>query len=108
MNTEIVEKIANAVLYEGYILYPYRASAIKNQQRWNFGTLGPGEFMQTECLVNGTADSLLDVKVRFLQTIAREGQVWNEAIDRSVPVLGLRMNGLTHTETFGSDSDIQG
>ncbi len=40
-NLDHVEKIAEAVLYEGYMLYPYRASAIKNQQRWNFGVLCP-------------------------------------------------------------------
>ncbi len=59
-----VEKIANAVLYEGYMLYPYRPSAVKNQQRFNFGVLYPREYcelqtgseaweMQTECLVLG-------------------------------------------------------
>ena len=32
-----MEEIANAILYEGYMLYPYRASSVKNQQRWNFG-----------------------------------------------------------------------
>ena len=41
MNFDGVEKIAAAILYEGYILYPYRATAIKNRQRWNFGTLYP-------------------------------------------------------------------
>ena len=41
MNFATVEKIANAVLYEGYILYPYRPSSTKNRQRWNFGTLYP-------------------------------------------------------------------
>jgi hypothetical protein len=33
--------IADAVLYEGYLLYPYRASSSKNQNRWQFGVLGP-------------------------------------------------------------------
>ena len=33
--------VADAVLYEGYVLYPYRASARKNQLRWQFGVLGP-------------------------------------------------------------------
>ena len=33
--------IADAVLYEGYLLYPYRASSGKNQSRWQFGVLGP-------------------------------------------------------------------
>ena len=33
--------IADAVLYEGYVLYPYRASSRKNQVRWQFGVLAP-------------------------------------------------------------------
>ncbi|MGH9072785.1 MAG: hypothetical protein ACRDZQ_01495, partial [Acidimicrobiales bacterium] len=33
--------VADAVLYEGYVLYPYRASAQKNQARWQFGVLAP-------------------------------------------------------------------
>ena len=57
MNREVVEKIANAVLYEGYMLYPYRASSIKNRQRFNFGVLYPQGFdtslQRTECLVCG-------------------------------------------------------
>src|SRR6266436_4213546 len=82
MNLALVEKIANAVLYEGYILYPYRPSAVKNQQRWNFGALCPRNYseaqsgtevwaMQTECLVEGEPGTTLDVKVRFLQLLER-------------------------------------
>ena len=78
MNTKLVEDIASAVLYEGYLLYPYRASAIKNQQRWNFGVLYPREYaekqsgadawkMQTECLVTADSAAKLEVRVRFLQ-----------------------------------------
>src|SRR5690606_10469219 len=33
--------IADAVLMEGYALYPYRASAPKNHYRWTFGVLAP-------------------------------------------------------------------
>ncbi|WP_053960307.1 hypothetical protein [Sulfobacillus thermosulfidooxidans] len=40
------EKIADAVLYEGYALYPYRPSAIKNQQRWTFGRIVPEIYHQ--------------------------------------------------------------
>ena len=36
-----VRTIADAVLYEGYLLYPYRATSGKNQSRWQFGVLGP-------------------------------------------------------------------
>ncbi len=82
MNLNHVEKIAEAVLYEGYMLYPYRASAVKNQQRWNFGVLCPRHYseaqngleawtMQTECLLQADSSTLLNVKVRFLQIVNR-------------------------------------
>ena len=80
MNLDRVEKIAEAVLYEGYMLYPYRPSSIKNQQRWNFGVLYPPSYceqqtgaeastMQTQCLVQATAATRLTVKLRFLQIV---------------------------------------
>ena len=83
MNLERVEKIADAVLYEGYILYPYRSSSVKNRQRWNFGALCPPAYtqaqgeteschMQTECLVSGDGRATLDLKVRFLHLLSRE------------------------------------
>ncbi|HET6325840.1 MAG TPA: hypothetical protein VFG04_14280 [Planctomycetaceae bacterium] len=82
MNLELAKKIADAVLYEGYILYPYRASAIKNRQRFNFGVLMPGAWaahqqsgetgrLQTESLIEGESPRI-DVRVRFLQLISRE------------------------------------
>ncbi len=70
MNWEPLEKIANAVLYEGFLLYPYRKSSVKNQHRWHFGTVGPGRpdpsMMQTQCLVKAPARQSL-TKIRFLQ-----------------------------------------
>jgi hypothetical protein len=82
MKLEQVKEIANAVLYEGYLLYPYRQSAIKNRQRWTFGVVYPqdysrasGEiepwFMRTECLLKAPADARLDVHVRFLHLLMR-------------------------------------
>jgi hypothetical protein len=82
VNLGCVEKIAEAVLYEGYMLYPYRASAVKNRQRWNFGVLCPRAYcehqdgsdawmMQTECLLQSGANARLEVEVRFLQIINR-------------------------------------
>jgi hypothetical protein len=82
MNLATVDKIAKAVLYEGYMLYPYRPSSVKNQQRWNFGVLCPQAYseaqngteawtMQTECLVEGSSLTGLEVRVRFLQLVAR-------------------------------------
>jgi len=70
------------VLYEGYMLYPYRISSIKNRQRWNFGVLYPASYcelqsgfeassLQTECLLKTTPFTRLTVKVRFLQIVKR-------------------------------------
>jgi len=39
MNAQRVEDIAIAAIYEGHILYPYRASALKNRKRFNFGVV---------------------------------------------------------------------
>uniref|UniRef100_Q01S88 Uncharacterized protein n=1 Tax=Solibacter usitatus (strain Ellin6076) TaxID=234267 RepID=Q01S88_SOLUE len=70
MKRELVEKIADAVLYEGYMLYPYTASSLKNQKRWNFGVLAPAESgtgeMRTECLMTAGEACELEVRVRFL------------------------------------------
>jgi len=88
MNTKLVDDIASAILYEGYLLYPYRASAIKNQQRWNFGVLYPREYaekqsgadawkMQTECLAIADASAKIEVRVRFLR-LSGEGAVEGE------------------------------
>ena len=89
MNWDQVKRIADAVLYEGYILYPYRASSVKNRQRFNFGVLVPkacGEAqssgdaceMRTECLVAGDAPSV-EVRVRFLQLVSRKVERLSEA-----------------------------
>lgn len=92
MSRKLVEDIANAVLYEGYLLYPYRRSAVKNQQRFNFGVLYPPAFgesssMRTECLAEMSTHTELNVMVRFLQLFEREDK-WQEAEERSVTGAG--------------------
>ena len=80
--TDPVEKIAAAVLYEGYVLWPYRRSAQKNQKRWTFGGVYPRAYseaeggndpwlMQTQCLVVGEKPTV-EVKVRFLHVVQRQ------------------------------------
>ena len=45
MNLNAIRSVANAILYEGYMLYPYRPSALKNRsQGWTFGTLLPRQY----------------------------------------------------------------
>jgi hydrogenase maturation protease len=79
MSVDRIRAIADAVLYEGYLLYPYRPSSIKNRQRWTFGGVFPADFagkqgdaaeMQTEVLVEGR-DPSIDVHIRFLQVLDR-------------------------------------
>jgi hypothetical protein len=105
VNGRLVEEIANAVLYEGYLLYPYRPSALKNQQRFNFGVVSPREhaqageggwFIHTECLARADGRCELGVRVRFLHLTSRtvesrevRGEVlpsWQEAVERDVPL----------------------
>jgi hypothetical protein len=82
VNPALVDGIVKAVLYEGYMLYPYRPSSVKNQQRFNFGVVYPRAYseaqhgtdawtMQTECLVKDQEAARCLVKVRFLRMVAR-------------------------------------
>ncbi|MFF8870632.1 hypothetical protein [Streptomyces massasporeus] len=80
--------VADAVLYEGYLLYPYRRSSTKNRVRWQFGVLFPRDwveadgpvtpgvsgsadswYQQTECVlrVRQPGSARVRVRVRYLQ-----------------------------------------
>ncbi|HZQ76405.1 MAG TPA: hypothetical protein VFE55_03680 [Acidimicrobiia bacterium] len=119
MSIETARRIADTVLYEGYILYPYRASHGKNASgvRWQFGVLVPRRhaeahplpagalpeagtvsgavetwFQQTECIVEPGDGAGIDVRLRFLQLQAR--QVEEAAADGSfVAVESLTVGG---------------
>jgi hypothetical protein len=83
MTRNRIERIVDAVLYEGYMLYPYRPSSVKNRQRWNFGVVVPEPYcrsvdpseravLKTECLLEGGPDTTVEISVRFLQLVKRE------------------------------------
>jgi hypothetical protein len=67
--------VADAVLYEGYLLYPYRATSSRNQSRWQWGVLGPAgaadagigedDTIAAQFLVDGV--QAITLVVRFLQ-----------------------------------------
>jgi hypothetical protein len=111
MSLDEVRRIADAVLYEGYILYPYRASSQKNQSRWQFGVLMPPGYtavdpsensaLQAECVFEHYGDPAAEVTVRFLQVQRRRTEatsdapgaldplgpaVWDEAVEREATV----------------------
>jgi hypothetical protein len=113
-----IRAVADAVLYEGYLLYPYRATSSKNQMRWQFGVLGPqgaeaagiGEdsHLSLQCLVDlgsiglrpverGGNESIenahagLTVHVRFLQLQQRRAER-ADARGRYLSVTELRVD----------------
>jgi hypothetical protein len=82
MNGSNLKQLADAVLYEGYNLYPYRPSALKNRLRWMFGCVLPKPWCelhpvgerwnsQTQCLLVGGLHASVEVQVRFLQPTMR-------------------------------------
>ncbi|MFI7500982.1 hypothetical protein ACIBVL_21270 [Streptomyces sp. NPDC049687] len=84
----LARQVADAVLFEGYVLYPYRASAAKNRLRWQFGVLVPPawgadceehDFQHTECLMEPRRGATLSVEVRFLR--ARRRAVQRSCLD---------------------------
>src|SRR3954471_2327852 len=88
-----VRQIADAVLYEGYILWPYRRSAMKNTRRWTFGGVYPRAWsesghpddrslMQAQVLVLGSPD--VEVSVRFLHVVRRQILLDGEPVDELV------------------------
>jgi len=123
------QAVADAVLYEGYLLYPYRASAAKNQIRWQWGVLMPAGYSderssaRSEVLVEPADGDVLHVRVRFLQLQARTVEVgssvvpsamvngieyltWDEAVDRSVDVV-LPFASLPCSEPFTVDGGVE-
>lgn len=115
MSSDMVDKIARAVLYEGYLLYPYRQSALKNQQRWNFGVLYPPawaasqtgsdrSYFQMECLALCSEQASLDVSLRFLEVLP------SEAIERRVvldPLLVTELAASPRREMFAPAGEIE-
>ena len=96
---DVAREVADAVLYEGYLLYPYRASAKKNQNRWQWGVLVPPAYAtaghgehttsHTECLLEPGADPVLHLRLRFLQLQHRSGGTgpvpeFDEAVEREI------------------------
>jgi len=124
---EAARAVADAVLYEGYLLYPYRRSAAKNQVRWQFGVLVPRDVLdeaapqrptvagsadswrqQTQMLLEAPGDAFLHVRLRFLQ-------LQHRAVERTdadggwQPVDRLEVDGRLHVafdEALAREADL--
>lgn len=114
MNREMVDRIVAATLYEGYILYPYRPSSVKNQVRWTFGGVYPREYSDavegaepwaatTECLLRGGDDASVEVAVRFLHVVTRTAA----RLDAPSPAPPANdVTGLREVEAFAIDGRV--
>ena len=119
MSLDEVRRVADAVLYEGYILYPYRASSQKNRSRWQFGVLMPPAYAaadpsetttaRAECVFTRDGEPSVNVVVRFLQVQRRTcpgpggPDTWDEAVEReaSITVAGAALFGDGTAAPFG-------
>ena len=105
MNFEDAKKVADAVLFEGYVLYPYRASSAKNRVRWQFGVVAPKVWstaggseawdQQTQCLFEADDQAVLEVRVRFLHVQAKVVEAAG-ADGTFTPVETVSVDGLSH------------
>jgi hypothetical protein len=118
MSFDAVERIADAILYEGYVLYPYRASAAKNRFRWQFGVVAPrpphddGEpwFTQTECLARldrhtVTGDARLSVRVRYLRP-QPTATGWLEGVPHAIDIEPIALGTLPTTRRVSLDAGV--
>jgi len=97
--------VADAVLYEGYVLYPYRASAQKNQLRWQFGVLAPPDYarssgaerwsMCSEVIVDPGNRPRLTVRIRCLQLQHRDVDATADGGSSFRPIDSLSIDGST-------------
>ncbi|AEV76078.1 hypothetical protein MycrhN_5610 [Mycolicibacterium rhodesiae NBB3] len=127
--------VADAVLYEGYLLYPYRATSGKNQSRWQFGVVGPpgasdagigeSDSLSAQFLVDGAG--ALTLVVRFLQLQHRRAErdigggtfepvdeltsgaqswvTWDEAVERELVFGPYELGGLIQPRILAIDID---
>jgi hypothetical protein len=126
---EQLSAVADAVLYEGYLLYPYRRSSPKNRVRWQFGVLLPRNwverdgpvtvgvagsadswYQQTECLLRtGGSDAVLRVRVRYLQMQHKQvEETGRDGRHRAVETLrtGDGTTHLTFDEAVPRETDL--
>lgn len=106
--------VADAVLYEGYVLYPYRASAAKNRIRWQFGVLVPPtvaaadaserSVMRTECVAqplaagSGRPGAQIHLRARFLQVQRRSVEAVSGPGPSFTPAGRLEVGGALHLD----------
>ncbi|WP_260477767.1 hypothetical protein [Nonomuraea sp. WAC 01424] len=125
---DAVRAIADAILYEGYLLYPYRRSSGKNRVRWQFGVLVPPVWaqvrglngagvagsaeswrQQTECLLEPAGETAIELRIRFLHQQRR--QVLRRADDGTLSPVDSLQDGprleLSFDEAVPREFDVR-
>jgi hypothetical protein len=98
--SEAVEELLDALLYEGYALYPYTPGAVKNATPTPFGIAYPPAYaganppardhLRMECAVEAGPDTEVEASVRFLHS-SGEGHT---AVERRVELPRVRLHDL--------------
>ena len=113
MSLPVARQLAHALMFEGYVLYPYRQSSLKNQKRVVFGSLCPAAFaeasgqrcgVRAEVLIAGPS---VQVEVLFLHWASRSDPGsgagrWLEALERRVQVGPLSCSALASAPEVSS------
>ena len=112
MSLETARTIADAILYEGYILYPYRASHGKNrsQVRWQFGVLVPQAFARANPLPPGSetlASTRETTAAAILPTRRGPGSTTVVSVTCVPPGSGSRCHWLVTRPTTGGSPAIE-
>jgi hypothetical protein len=99
----IIAEIASTLLYEGYSLFPYHRSAIKNQKPIPFGVVYPSLYhvnntlfaacMQAECIVLGPADLSIEPVINFLHLVKPNGSGW-QTVERKIKIKACLVSAL--------------
>ena len=90
------DSVADAILYEGYMLYPYRRSALKNQHRWTFGVVEPGVVpVVCECLAVASPSTAIRAVLRYFRVEDDEPHLTEVTIDHIAPGVPHAGDGLT-------------
>lgn len=99
MSFERAQRLADAVLLEGYVLYPYRPDTTKNRYRWTFGVVAPRRWserggcepwwLRAQVLVAGEAPAVR-ARLRFMRVVERRVEERVGAAYRRVERLDVR------------------
>ena len=123
MSFDKAAAVADAVLFEGYALYPYRPSSVKNVERWQFGVVAPRAvaeesgcdpwWVEAQCLLEGR-DAQVKGRLRFLRARHHQPEcpgvptAWDEGEPCEIDFSSSSREDVFPFEVVGGTSDAEG